>query len=79
MCLKILYDIIAQEMVANVYFLHRRSAAIFGDMTSDKFSVIINKVVSKFSFSWKKDPVVKENKHSKFKPTILGTTVSTTL
>ena len=36
MCREILYDIIAQEMVANVYFLYPRSAAIFGDMTSDK-------------------------------------------
>ena len=52
MCQEILYDIIAQEMVANVYFLHRRSAAIFGDMTSDKFAGMINKVVCKFSFSW---------------------------
>ena len=79
MCKEILYVIIAQEMVANVYFLRRRSATIFGDMTSDKFSGIVNKMVFKFSFLRKKDPVVKENKHSKFKPTILGTTVSTTL
>ena len=27
---------------------------------------------------WEKDPVPEENKYSKFKPTILGTKVSTT-
>ena len=55
-CQKILYDIIAQEMVANVYFLHRRSAAICGDMMSDKFSRIINKMVFKFSSFLEKGP-----------------------
>ena len=56
MCGKTLYDIIAQEMVANVYFLHRRSAAIFGGMTLDKFSGINNEMVYKFNFFLGKGP-----------------------